>query len=1009
MFDLLPFGFVVFSVLIIIVLVQRSKIASLLQSINLIESSILTLHGIVGSQNKRLEQLESRLYERQNKENNDVESGLNVVKEEHESIIQIYENVETEPHVQSVDEEKETVDTNEHIEAENISETTEAETVKNKPQEEKTHSKLGREFIKDSPIFEANAPKSKSREEWEQLIGGKILNRIGALAIIVGVVFFLKYAFDNNLIPESVRVLMGGLFGLSCLGFAHKMKQKGYEVFAQGIVGTGIAVLYMSVYASFNFYHLVPQIVAFVLMSFVTAIGLWQAIRYRAFVIAVLSWLGGFGTPFMLSTGEANPIGLFTYIALLVVGILGILYVLDEWIFLELPTRFAAYGIFALWFYNDYSAGKHFAISLFFSTLFWFLFYGYEFLRLKNLKRPGNLIHQGGSTLNAMTYYSFLYTIIESKYPDYTAPFILVYGLAYVLLYKMATNRNDESKQVLRERYALTTAFTLFFATNIAFNDFNTVSLWSIEALLILSLAKKINVKILEWFGFGMYAASAYVLLTTNSSFSYHPIADFTPILNERFIAYFVLSSFALISVIVDRKKSLFSLNYFPYILQCLWVVIGVFCIVSEVDNTFDFFGLGFERDIVNIRGQYYDFRFIGDMLQMFFGIVFISGTVFFAAKKDYKFSIYTAVLCLLPIVIDLLIKGYSYSPDECYTFLFNWRVGILAMSAVTLYTVLKNVKNIGFLIHPENHALYSLVTLLIISVIMILVHGEVVSYFDKARLQLILEKISGAPYSLRLQLLNMTEKAHYVIWWSVTLIIISSFVHKYRNFAGYIIITMLIVINTFKIFFDLWQYSPIQNFTLILNIRFLAILVYILSLTGVVVFVHKFIKEKNEFDTMLSRFYAALAALLLFILLNIEAVDYFEMLKYPYWVKSDLFVDSDIIIRQLSNKQQLSISIVWICYAGIMLWLGILKRKFVIRVIAMLLVGASILKVFLFDLSYLQTLYRIFSFIGLGFVLMLLSFLYYRFKDVLLGAVNNDNPVTDTMEAQSNTEPSNE
>ncbi|MFS8512997.1 MAG: hypothetical protein LOD87_04680, partial [Planifilum fulgidum] len=42
----------------------------------------------------------------------------------------------------------------------------------------------------------------RSRSEWEQLIGGKWLNRIGAFALILGVGFFLKYAFDNNLIPE---------------------------------------------------------------------------------------------------------------------------------------------------------------------------------------------------------------------------------------------------------------------------------------------------------------------------------------------------------------------------------------------------------------------------------------------------------------------------------------------------------------------------------------------------------------------------------------------------------------------------------------------------------------------------------------------------------------------------------------------------------------------------------------------------------------------------------------
>lgn len=1005
MFHFFPLYFFGFLILLIIILVQRSKIASLLQSINLIETSILTLQNIVKSQSKRLSELELHINSAEGKTKDGTQNTTN--EQFSEKPVRDINESETSEHI-IVNEE--VVEPTEDIVLENVIRKDESERIEDELKEEKTVEQPIKEFIKDNPILESTIVKSKSREEWEQFIGGKVLNRIGALAIILGVVFFLKYAFDNNLIPESVRVLMGGIFGLTCLGFAHKMKEKGYEVFAQGIVGTGIAVLYMSVYASFNFYHLVPQIIAFVLMSIVTAIGLWQAIKYKAFVIAVLSWLGGFGTPFMLSTGEANPIGLFTYIALLVVGILGILYVLDEWILLELPTRFATYGIFALWFFKDYSAEKNFAVSLFFATFFWLLFYGYEFLRLKNRKRPGNIIHQGGSTMNAMSYYSLLYTIIESKYPDFTAPIILLYGLAYVLLYKIATNRNDDAKQILRERYALTTAFTLFFATNIAFNDFNTVSLWSIEALLILLLAKKINVKVLEWFGFGMYVASTFVLLTTYGSFSYHPIADFTLILNERFLAYFVLSSFALACVFIDRKKSLFNLKYFSLILQCLWVVIGVFCIISEIDNTFDFFGLHLDRDINNISYEYYDLNYIGDLIQWFGGIAFLLMASLFASKKSYLLTSYTVAFCLLPIVLLLLEDGFNYSAVSSYTFLFNWRIGILSLSALFLFGILRNVKEIGVVLYFDNRIFYSMVTILIVANIMILVHGEVDSFFAKEILVLdVNHSIADISYSLKMKTLLFSRKSNFIIWWSIALMIVAMTGHKFRNFATYIAVTLLIIINTFKIFFDLWQYSPIQNFTLILNIRFLSVSVYILSLIGTLFFVRKFINEKNEFDTMLSRFYAALGALLFFILLNIEAVDYFEMLKYPYWINTNMFADSDIIIQQLSNKQQLAISIVWICYAAFMLWLGILKRKFVIRVIAMLLVGASILKVFLFDLSYLQTLYRIFSFIGLGFVLMLLSFLYYRFKDVLLGTSNHDNSANEMPETKENPVPSNE
>jgi uncharacterized membrane protein len=79
------------------------------------------------------------------------------------------------------------------------------------------------------------------------------MNRIGALALIIGIGFFLKYAFDNNWINETARVLIGGAFGLTCVAGAYATNKKGFQIFAQGLVGAGISIMYLSVYASFNF------------------------------------------------------------------------------------------------------------------------------------------------------------------------------------------------------------------------------------------------------------------------------------------------------------------------------------------------------------------------------------------------------------------------------------------------------------------------------------------------------------------------------------------------------------------------------------------------------------------------------------------------------------------------------------------------------------------------------------------------------------------------------------
>jgi uncharacterized membrane protein len=84
------------------------------------------------------------------------------------------------------------------------------------------------------------------------------------------------------------------------------------------------------------------------------------------------------------------------------------------------------------------------------------------------------------------------------------------------------------------------------------------------------------------------------------------------------------------------------------------------------------------------------------------------------------------------------------------------------------------------------------------------------------------------------------------------------------------------------------------------------------------------------------------------------------------------------------SSAQQLSLSIFWSVYASAGLSVGIWRRARPVRLFAMGLLYLSIVKVFVFDLSFLEQPYRIVSFFGLGLLLLLVSLLYTRFEERL-------------------------
>lgn len=86
-----------------------------------------------------------------------------------------------------------------------------------------------------------------------------------------------------------------------------------------------------------------------------------------------------------------------------------------------------------------------------------------------------------------------------------------------------------------------------------------------------------------------------------------------------------------------------------------------------------------------------------------------------------------------------------------------------------------------------------------------------------------------------------------------------------------------------------------------------------------------------------------------------------------------------------LPNGRFAAISVLWTLFSVTLILMGFRRQAVWLRVVAIVLFFFTVGKVFLFDLAEVQTGYRIASFILLGLVLMGVSFLYYRFKDVIL------------------------
>lgn len=142
------------------------------------------------------------------------------------------------------------------------------------------------------PLFRESIPSSdKSATSLEARIGGNWLLWVGIVAIVLGTVYFLKLAFENNWVGPSMRVAIGAFFGIGFVYWGEELQKREYPIYGQTVTGGGNAILYLSIYAAFNFYHLIPAPAAFFLMILVTATISVLAARYSSLALALIGLL----------------------------------------------------------------------------------------------------------------------------------------------------------------------------------------------------------------------------------------------------------------------------------------------------------------------------------------------------------------------------------------------------------------------------------------------------------------------------------------------------------------------------------------------------------------------------------------------------------------------------------------------------------------------------------------------------------------------------------------------
>ncbi|MGF0334544.1 DUF2339 domain-containing protein [Ectopseudomonas toyotomiensis] len=185
------------------------------------------------------------------------------------------------------------------------------------------------------------------------LFGGNTVLRVGVVLLFLGLAFLLRYATEGVEVPVELRYMGVAASALALLGLGWWLRRRNSN-YALVLQGTGIAVLYLTVFAAMRLHPLLDPGLALGLLVAVTLFSAILAVQQNALGLAAAAALGGFAAPILTSTGSGNHVALFSYFALLNAGIFAIAW-FKAWRLLNLIGFVGTFGIGFAWGLRSYT------------------------------------------------------------------------------------------------------------------------------------------------------------------------------------------------------------------------------------------------------------------------------------------------------------------------------------------------------------------------------------------------------------------------------------------------------------------------------------------------------------------------------------------------------------------------------------------------------------------------------------------------------------------------------
>jgi uncharacterized membrane protein len=394
-----------------------------------------------------------------------------------------------------------------------------------------------------------SAARAEDARSLESRIGSQWFNRVGILAVLIAVAWFLKLAFDNHWIGPLGRVLIGLLAGAGLIAWSERFEKRGFTAFAYSLKAVGSGTLYLSLWAAFSLYALMHAWVAFAAMVAVTAFNGIVSWARNAELLALYAIAGALSTPLLVSTGGNHQVALFTYLLILNLAVL-VLVALRPWSRL----LFAAFGgtvfFFFAWWAEFYSYDQK-ECTAFFTTCFFLLYALAPRLVRADLNQRGEpsgwdflalvILPMANAALAFLAYCALL----PPSTADWADPWLAVAFAAFYLLLLRLPARGvlAQGPPLLASLHLSAAVVFLTLAIPLKTRGRWLTIGWLTEGAALLWVSSRERQLLIRAFALICLLLGLFALLALS------PPASTVPIFNQRFAAYvFAIAIFAFVA-----------------------------------------------------------------------------------------------------------------------------------------------------------------------------------------------------------------------------------------------------------------------------------------------------------------------------------------------------------------------------------------------------------------------------------------------------------------------------